>query len=123
MGYEQVSGSLNITFPALWAGWFPGKSYNDIPGSIADPSQPIGSPDCDNSIWYDGALRKMPGYTVVTSSALNGNPTSLYYSPTLDEFVGTAGTKLYKGMNNAAPTDITRPGARRWNTLIQSETQ
>lgn len=107
MGHEEASNIGYATFDALWAGWFPGKAHNDIPGEWNSPTSPLGARECDNVAWYNGALRKIFGYSAVTTSGLNGVPTSLFYSPVLDEFVGTAGAKLYSGMDDAAPTDIT----------------
>lgn len=107
MGYEEIAGTKHISLQNLWAGWFPYVNHNGIPGDLGDPGIPVGSSDCDKVIYLDGALRKMFGYEVVTTNALNGIPTSIYYSPVLDETVGTAGTKLYSDINAAAPTDIT----------------
>lgn len=109
MGYEAIQKTRHVTLNNIWAGWFPGKEFNEIPGSFADTTQPIGGPDVDNCIWLQGALRKMFGYTVISSSAINSGArvTSLFYSGILGEFVGTVGNAIYSDMDQASPTAIT----------------
>lgn len=108
MGYDEIDG-LAVTHKNLWAGWFPAKVQNDIPGELFDPSKPIGFRDCNNAVFRLGRLQKMFGYDNVNSSALESAATitSLFYSPVLDRFVGTVGTKLYTSMDNASPSDVT----------------
>lgn len=109
MGYETISGEKNLNFIDFSAGWFPGKEHNDIPGDINSPNSPLGMADGENVIWYEGALRNFFGTSNVTTSALDGSNSvnSLFYSYVLDDLIGTAGTKLFSNMDNAAPTDQT----------------
>lgn len=114
MGYETIQNSKLGYLPAnkvrlrnFRAGWWPGKAHDEIPGLLSEPLQPVGADDCDATVWYEGALRKMFGYESVTTSALNGVPTSLFYSYILGNLVGTAGSKIYSTLTSATPTDIT----------------
>jgi hypothetical protein len=119
MGYDELDGALPpVTHKNLWAGWFPNKVQGGIPGELFDPSQPIGLRDCNNVIYDQGRLKKMFGYNNVNSSALESGAavTSLFYSPVLSEFVGTVGTKLYKDMATATPTDVTGTATITTNT-------
>lgn len=117
MGYEELSGIKQVSLKNLWAGWFPNVNHNAVPGDLNTPDAPVGAADCNNVIYVDGALRKIFGYTVITSSALNGTPTSLFYSPVLSNLVGTAGVKIYSSMDAASPSDIT--GAISVTTALQ----
>lgn len=109
MGYEEIPGTKTVIFKDMSAGWFPGKEHNDIPGSLTNDSEPIGMFDGNAVIWYDGKLKSLFGYNNVNTSALNSSATltSLYASDVLSAFVATAGSKLYSGADQAAPTDIT----------------
>lgn len=108
MGYESVRNINHVELKNLSGGWFPGKPFNDIPGNL-DAGSTVGASDCDNVAWYRGALRKLFGYTQLTTTALNsGAPiNSIFYSHILDTVVGNAGNKLYDGLDAASPTDIT----------------
>lgn len=109
MGYEQVENITYLNFNNLQGGWFPGKHFNDIPGNYANPTEILGFRDCDHVIYYEGALRKMFGFDNVNTTALNAGATvtSIFYSQVLDNVLVTAGNKLYKDGDTAAPTDIT----------------
>lgn len=110
MGYETIEGASHVRMRNLWGGWYPGKDFNDIPGELSSRfTGPIGAEDCDNAIWFQSALRKIPGYSTITTSALNGGASinSIYYSVVIDDVIGNAGDKLYAGMDGATPTDIT----------------
>ena len=119
MGYNELPNISNIIFRDLSAGWFPGKEHNDIPGALTTPEAPVGSPDCNAVVWFQGALRKMFGYHDVTTPALAGTVTSLFNSQVLSEFVGTIGTSIYSDMNSATPTDIT--GGLTISALVQPD--
>lgn len=115
MGYRALQdprkSDLDITeipYRNFWAGWFPYQPHNDIPGK-ADGSTILGSPDLENTAYFQGRLRKMFGYTVITDPALNGGTTttSLFYSPVLSNLLGSVGNKLYSTCTSATPTDIT----------------
>jgi hypothetical protein len=106
MGYESIKNIRHVELRDFSAGWFPGKPFNEIPGRLEDGSL-IGAIDCTNMAWYRGALRKMFGFIPLTTNALNGSVSSLFYSHVLDTVVGTAGTKIYTDMDSTAPTDIT----------------
>lgn len=108
MGYEQVNATA-VTHRNLWAGWFPAKVQADIPGDLFDPSVPIGFRDCNNIIYSQGKLKKFFGYTAVTSPALQAGAdvSSLFYSFVHSKLIGTVGTKLYKDLDTATPTDVT----------------
>lgn len=105
MGYDELPGSNSITNKNLWVGWFPDQAHNDIPGELNSESN-IGAVDCDSVAWYDGALRKLFGWGSPITGALNGVPSSLYYSQALDDLFGTGGTKIYKNLD-VSETDIT----------------
>lgn len=129
MGWEQVPNTTSYNIRNMAAGWFPGKTYNDIPGAL-DGSEAIGSPDCNYAIWNDGALRKIFGYDNVNTSALNGGAsvTSIYYSTVLDSWLTTVGNKVYSGADGATPTDrtgavvITAGNNVKWSDYIFSTT-
>jgi hypothetical protein len=108
MGYEEVAESQHVSVRDFFGGWFPGRNHNDIPGELAKKGL-IGSPDCNNVAWYEGALRKLYGYSALTTSALNSGASvnSIFYSQILDDVVGNAGDKLFSGMDEVAPSDIT----------------
>lgn len=109
MGYEEATGSEHYTHKALWGGWYPQRYFNDIPGSFPDASSPIGASEANNVVWYNDCLRKIFGYAKVNSSALSAgaNVTSLFYSPGLDDLIGTCGTSIFSNMDAASPSDIT----------------
>lgn len=108
MAYEQIENHTHIQLRDFYAGWFPGKNHNDIPGVIGERG-PIGSPDCNAVAWYRGALRKQFGYSAITTSALNSGASvnSLFYSQIMDEVVGNVGDKLYSELDTSTPVDIT----------------
>lgn len=127
MGYEELNSRLdayNVLSPLyhtkLWAGWFPGKVQGDIPGDILNQDSPLGFRDCNNVVYRLGRLQKMFGYDNVNTSALESGAkvTSLFYSPVLDDFVGTVGTKLYKDVDTTVPSDITGAITITTNTLV-----
>lgn len=111
MGYDSIKSVSHTALTDLSAGWFPGKPFNDIPGVLSAEMAPgvVGAADCYNVAWYRGALRKVFGYSAITTSALNSGADirSIYYSAVLDTVVGSAGNKIYDGLDLAVPTDIT----------------
>lgn len=108
MGWDRVKNTKSYFLRNFWGGWFPGKTYNDIPGSLEDEG-PIGASECDNVIWYDGALRKLFMYNNVNTVALNSGATvtGIYYSIVLNAWVAVAGDKFYSGADGATPTNRT----------------
>lgn len=117
MGYEEVPGLQYKIFTDLGAGWFPNRNFYDVPGNYNSPDEPVGMIDGDNVIWHEGQLNKLFGYASVTTSALNGDVTSLFYSKVLGKVIGTAGTKFYEELDTATPTD--RTGAVTLTTAKQ----
>ena len=110
MGYEQEEGIEFFSARNLSAGWFPGKEHNEIPGDIRNPSQAIGAFDADHVVWSEGALRKTFGFNNVNTNALESGATltgMISMTSQSDNLVGTVGTKLYRNLHGATPTDIT----------------
>lgn len=109
MGYEEIQGIKSIVIKDMSAGWFPGKSHNDIPGSLTNEEEAHGMYDGNAVVWFDGGLKSFFGYDNVNSSALNSGATvtSLFASNSLSQIVVSCGDKLYSGADQASPTDIT----------------
>ncbi len=107
MGHE-FGGSKEIVVEDLSFGWFPGRALEDIPGSFnGNKLTGLGASEADGFIWHNGRLRKPFQHEAITTSALAGDPDSLFWWLDQSTLVGTAGSTAYSGLQNAAPTDIT----------------
>lgn len=120
MGWTEVDNTETVTLRNFSAGsWF-NYPNDQIPGTL-DGSQPIGFVRASNLVWLNNRLSKMFGYDQIQSADLNGKIKSIFFAASLStpNLLGTAGTAIYRGLQLAAPTDITGAVVLTADTIVK----